>query len=188
MYDMVDNEPPGFIVAAAAGWVRFIEDSHSQSGTGLPNNYVWIEHPYPYCQDPQDPQRAAWPGKPQNFDQTCIPCNKAYCNEWTVYAHFLTGTVTDASVFGAGLNVGDWVEAGQYLGMEGAVGHTDGVPHLHWHVAVLDPSITPDEAGYYQDWVNQPGVSDPELIPLVCHADGTTLLFTNGSYTAAPCP
>ena len=186
MYDMVASPPTGLIVAAAPGWVRFIEDSNSGIGSG-PNNYVWIEHPYPYCQDPQDPQRADWPGKPQDYSQTCTPCDEEYCNEWTVYAHFATGTVSGSGFLIEGLSEGDWVDAGDIIGIEGAVGQAQGV-HLHWHVAVIDPNVTPDQHGYYEAWVNQPGIADPELIPLVCHAGGKNVLKTGNTYTAAPCP
>lgn len=46
--DMVGNNGNS-IVAAANGWIRFIDDNHSQqcdcSVTFCLNNYVWIEHP-----------------------------------------------------------------------------------------------------------------------------------------------
>ncbi len=84
------------VVAAAAGTVRFIDDSNSarQDSATAPqcnNNFIWVDH-----------------GK----------------GEWTKYTHMLKGTITGAS--GAGLKVGDKVAAGQFLGTEGDVGCAGG--------------------------------------------------------------
>ena len=49
------------VVAAADGWIRFIVDSNTGHTTG--NNFVWIEHPAPYCQA----AGVTWPGKPANY-------------------------------------------------------------------------------------------------------------------------
>ena len=60
MYDLqAQNAASHEIVAAAPGWIRFIDDSHEEPTDD--NNYVWIEHPYPFC--PVDASRASWPGQ-----------------------------------------------------------------------------------------------------------------------------
>jgi len=40
------------------------------------------------------------------------------------------------------VNVGDWVERGQLLGLSGATGRVTG-PHLHWGVRILDARVDP---------------------------------------------
>src|SRR5262245_40691058 len=61
MYDLqAQNGAMPQVVAAAPGWVRFIDDSHQEPTSD--NNYVWIEHPQPFC--PKDASRSDWPGKP----------------------------------------------------------------------------------------------------------------------------
>jgi murein DD-endopeptidase MepM/ murein hydrolase activator NlpD len=197
MYD-IRAEQQSIITAAAAGWVRFIEDSNTISGSDVEdgqygnNNYVWIEHPYPFCQNPNDPDRATWTGKPADYDQTCQPCSSRFCNEWTVYAHMSPGSVTGTGFLSAGLSVGDWVEAGQPIGIEDDIGFARIGRHLHWHVAVIDPDWTPSENGDYDSLIgNGNGRCSgrcPERIPLVCTANGRRVLFRNGSHTAAPCP
>jgi hypothetical protein len=184
MYDMKDVNPPAFIRAAAAGWVRFIEDSNTTHEGGN-NNYVWIEHPYPFCQNPNDPARATWPAKPADYDQTCKPCPRRFCNEWTIYAHMAAGSVTGTQEGAAGLSEGDWVEAGRHLGVESDIGQADGV-HLHWHVAVIDPEWTPSVNGDYETFINTG--SRPEKIPVVCTSSGKRVLWRNVTYTAVPCP
>ena len=125
MYDIkAQNPTPAAIVAAAPGWVRFIDDSHEEPTND--NNYVWIEHPYPFC--PVDASRANWPGKPANYDATCIPCDRDFCNEWTTYAHMTKNSVR----VDAGLSEGDWVEAGDFLGYEDEVGWA-----MHWRASPL---------------------------------------------------
>jgi hypothetical protein len=179
MYDIKAQHPtPAAIVAAAPGWIRFIEDGNAEPTTN--NNYVWIEHPYPFC--PVDPSRTNWPGKPSNYGSTCIPCDRDFCNEWTTYAHMTKGSVRGD----AGLNEGDWVEAGTFLGYEDNVGEASGV-HLHWHVAVIPPDTEPTYNGYYLDYVNDTG-QQPEVIPIVCHEGGQSVLWRDTTYTAAGCP
>ena len=98
------------VVAAADGWIRFIEDQNSGSDP-TDDNFVWIEHPYPFCQPPA----VTWPGKPADYDDTCIQCLGDFCNEWTKYAHVAKDSVT----VHAGRSVGDFVSAGTLLGLEG---------------------------------------------------------------------
>jgi murein DD-endopeptidase MepM/ murein hydrolase activator NlpD len=195
MFDLQAQEENTRLVAAAPGWVRYIEDSNAGGGD---NNYVWIEHPHPYCPKlPNEAARNNWPGKPDNYDQTCEPCEKEYCNEWTVHAHMQTGTVTNPAPNGAGLSPGDWVEAGDFIGLEGDVGGGNGprIPrHLHWHVVTIAPGINPSVGGGYESFVTnilgcQPAVATcrPELIPQVCYQGGTGVLRKGESYTAAAC-
>ena len=40
------------------------------------------------------------------------------------------------------VNVGDWVERGQLLGLSGATGRVTG-PHLNWGVRILDARVDP---------------------------------------------
>ncbi len=186
MYDMRASGPVGLIAAAADGWVRFIEDGCTKKNSG-PNNYVWIEHPYPFCQDPDDRMRATWPGKPIDYDRTCTPCEDTFCNEWSVYAHMATDSVTNGgNIIYKELRVGDWVTAGQIIAVEGEIGSVD-ARSLHWHVAVIDPTVEPDQDGYYSDWAKEPDFTDPEVVPLVCHRDGATYLLEGRTYYAAPC-
>jgi hypothetical protein len=86
----------------------------------------------------------------------------------------------------AGLSEGDWVEAGTFLGYEDKVGEASGV-HLHWHVAVIPPDTQPTYNGYYLDYVNDTG-EKPEVIPIVCHEGGRSVLWRDTTYTAAGCP
>ncbi len=180
MYDIKAQHPtPAAIVAAAPGWVRFIDDSHAEPTND--NNYVWIEHPYPFC--PVDASRAHWPGKPSNYAATCVPCDRDFCNEWTTYAHMTKDSVR----VDAGLSEGDWVEAGAFLGYEDDVGWASIGDHLHWHVAVIPPDTEPTYNGYYQAYVDDTGEL-PEVIPIVCHEGGQSVLWRTGVYTAAGCP
>src|ERR1700744_1657434 len=65
---------------------------------------------------------------------------------WTNYAHIAHDSVTKK----AGLNVGDPVEAGQYLGDEGAVGCAMLNP-VHFEVAVPNPQTPIDDGGFLID-------------------------------------
>lgn len=160
MYDMVaQNASPAEVVAAASGFVRFIEDSNEEPTED--NNYVWIEHP-----------------------QFSYECDGEICTEWTVYAHFTKDSVTGV----AGLSVNDPVDAGDFLGYESNVGFSnpDSFVHLHWNVAALPPEVAPTFNGYYLDYVVDTG-DQPELIPIVCVQDGPKVLDKNQTYTAAGC-
>ncbi|HEY7494885.1 MAG TPA: M23 family metallopeptidase [Candidatus Tectomicrobia bacterium] len=119
--DFYDHNPPGKIdmagrgggtyriVAAAAGHIRYIEDSRSKqqhperwlrNTDDCFNNYVWIEHTN---------------------------------GEWSKYSHMQQGTTSGK----AGLKVGDFVAEGTYLGDEGHVGCA-WPAHLHFEVVVPD--------------------------------------------------
>lgn len=125
--DVDDHSPLGRIdmgsdsdrvVAAAAGTVRFIDDSNSamqdsKTAAQCNNNYIWIDHG---------------------------------TGEWTKYTHMLKGTITGPKPGGAALKVNDKVKAGQFLGTEGAVGCATG-KHLHWEVGVPRATDPVDPVG-----------------------------------------
>jgi hypothetical protein len=168
---------PYSVVAAADGWIRFIVDSNAGHTTGN-NNYVWIEHPYPFCQA----AGVTWPGKPADYAQTCIPCLNDRCNEWTKYSHMST----DSTTVDAGVAVGDWVAAGTFLGYEDDIGHASG-DHLHWEVAKLDPDnpLSDYADGYTFDWSSGGWVGSPNVLPSIC---GVGILYDGDTHTAGPCP
>jgi hypothetical protein len=167
--------PPFTVVAAADGWIRMIQDFNS-GGEGTDNNYVWIEHPYPYCQG----AGVTWPTKPADYDQTCIPCLGAFCNEWTKYSHVATNSVTDA-----GRYEGEFVVVGMPLGQEGSVGTEQ--QHLHWEAARLDPDnpISDQGGGWPADWSNEGWIGSPDLLPAICDIG---LLEKNDIHVASSCP
>lgn len=114
---------PYHVVAAASGWVRFVEDSHNVNGGCANNNYVWLEHAN---------------------------------GEWTKYTHIAQHS---ASV-SAGLATGDWVQAGQFVGIESDIGCASG-DHVHFEVAVPDdPSDPINPVGGY--------IKGENRIPKVC--------------------
>ncbi len=165
--DFHDHNPPGKIdmaargggthriVAAAAGIVRFIEDSHSKQQHPMRwlrhtddcnNNYVWIEHDN---------------------------------GEWSKYSHMQQGTTTGK----AGLNVGDRVAEGTYLGDEGKVGCA-WPQHLHFEIVVpagAHPAIA-DPSGMLTGYTR-----DSARNPVICGLGGKP--FQDGEiYFAAPAP
>lgn len=113
-YDMIGIEggvsctAQGYkIVAAAAGVIRRIVDTHDIHGSDCTaedddcgydqyNNYIWIEHAN---------------------------------GEWSKYTHMMKNSISQ----NAGLQVGDTVCAGTFLGYECDIGQASG-PHLHFEV------------------------------------------------------
>jgi hypothetical protein len=181
-YDLKgQGDGPFSVVAAAPGWVRIISDQNA-GGDEVDNNFVWIEHPYPFCQ----PNGVTWPGKPADYDETCIECLGDFCNEWTKYSHL----ETDSASGEASLSANQFVQAGTFLGYEGSVGTAQ--QHLHWEVAKLDPddlfqnTSGGDANGWPHDWSNDGWVGSPDLLPLLC--GDVAHLDKNEFHTAAPCP
>jgi hypothetical protein len=83
--------------------------------------------------------------------------------EWTKYSHVATGSATNA-----GIAVGDWVSAGQQIGIEGSVGCASG-DHVHFEVAVPDDLSDPIQpSGGYIKGIN--------LNPKVCGVAGQTFV------------
>jgi hypothetical protein len=84
--------------------------------------------------------------------------------EWTKYTHIATDSATNE----AGLSVGDWVRAGQFIGIESDVGCATG-DHVHFEVAIpndLGDPIWP--SGGYIKGIN--------LNPKVCGIPGQTFV------------
>jgi murein DD-endopeptidase MepM/ murein hydrolase activator NlpD len=98
--------------------------------------------------------------------------------EWTNYSHLAKGSVSH----GAGLKVGDRVEAGAYLGIEGDVGCAM-LKHVHFEVARPDVAEPLDAGGFLRD--NDEGKR--ELNPRFCSVDGEVAV-KGATYKAAPCP
>ena len=66
--------------------------------------------------------------------------------EWTNYSHISRGSLTAK----AGLKVGDWVKAGQYIGDEDAIGCAM-LKHVHFEVAVPNARMPIDPGGFLTD-------------------------------------
>jgi murein DD-endopeptidase MepM/ murein hydrolase activator NlpD len=188
--DMVGNVANLQIVAAASGIIRAIVDWHGNSnglGDGLAADGVTaqndnLEHS---CQDAADMNGNAIPNSV--VAGLCQSHNNYVWvehpnGEWTKYTHFQTGSVSANN-----WQVGDWIEAGDVLGIEGDVGRASG-RHLHFEVGLPnDPTdLTPFTAlGGFMAGSAGFGVN---LVPRVCDADNVDYLYSTGvTYTANPC-
>jgi hypothetical protein len=171
---------PYSVVAAADGWIRYIVDHNTGHQTG-DNNFVWIEHPVPYCQ----PQGVTWPGKPANYDQTCVQCLGNRCNEWTKYSHMSANSTTEI----ADLAEGEWVTAGTFLGYEDDIGHAHN-DHVHFEVTKVDPDepfgAEPEDIanGMAWDWSGGDWLGSPNVLPQICDIG---ILYDGDTHVAAPC-
>jgi murein DD-endopeptidase MepM/ murein hydrolase activator NlpD len=97
--------------------------------------------------------------------------------EWTNYSHIAHETVTKQ----AGLKVGDWVKAGQYLGDEGAVGCAM-LHHVHFEVAIPNPGEPIDSGGFLTDNDN----GKRERNPRFCGVPGG-FVVKGAIYRSGPC-
>jgi murein DD-endopeptidase MepM/ murein hydrolase activator NlpD len=97
--------------------------------------------------------------------------------EWTNYSHLAHDSVTKR----AGLKVGDHVDAGTYLGDEGAVGCAM-LKHVHFEVARPLPSEPIDSGGFLRD--NEGGRR--ELDPNFCTIEGGAAV-KGRTYVAGAC-
>lgn len=90
--------------------------------------------------------------------------------EWTKYSHMKK----DSTSVSAGLKVGDWVRAGQFIGVESDIGCASG-DHVHFEVAVPDDPADPivPSGGY---------IKGENLVPKVCGIDGQ-LYVASTTYT-----
>lgn len=174
------------VVAAASGWIRAIVDHHGHepgAGDGLD-----VQVP-PQLQDDalehacgnNDPANTVWGGNCgwyNNYVWIEHPNG-----EYTKYSHLGTDTVS------ANWSEGDWIEAGEVIGLENDIGAAstaggepgDRAPHLHWEVAVPDTPgmpVTWDELGGFID-------DGARVIARVCDIPGQELV--EGDYGAAPC-
>jgi hypothetical protein len=174
--DMVGSEAGSEIVAAAAGTIRGIVDRHGNdddAGDGLSANGSQAhddsaEHG---CTDDEavmgscsDYNNYVWIEHPNG--------------EWTKYTHLATGSVT-----GNEWTVGDWIEAGEVIGIESDVGAASG-PHLHFEVGV---PADPDDS---MPFSHLGGFMVPDfgenVVPRTC--DILELEYLSGEeYTANPC-
>ena len=173
------------VVAAASGTIRAIVDFNGEfpgAGDGVdkfgnPQDDS-LEHS---CQDDEDPMGNSIP------NSVVVGLCQEYNNyvwiehpngEWTKYTHFGTGTVT-ANLW----VVGQWIEVGEVLGLEGDVGRAGG-SHLHHEVGVpFDPTdLTPfSTLGGFM-----PPTFGINVVPLVCDIPNN-LYATGDDYTANPC-
>jgi len=99
--------------------------------------------------------------------------------EWSNYSHLARGTVTGR----AGLKVGDAVEAGRYLGDEGAVGCAM-LEHVHFEVALPAKDAPIDPGGFLRD--NDDAAR--ERTPRFCGVPGDGAVVKGRTYVARGCP
>jgi hypothetical protein len=203
MFDFAGVKPEQVLVAAAPGWVRFIEDGNDVGGNAN-NNYVWIEHPLDYCQPPTSESLSA------TTPSTCKSCPRGLgkCNEWTLTVHMRKNSVTAAPPLGAGLSKNEWVDANQAIGIEGAVGFVIGPSgarcsdtdfmndalcgrHAHFNVFVFDVDATgaddvPTDNGDYEAYATRLS-QRPERVPPFCTRSGLRFVRMGEVHMAAPC-
>lgn len=160
------------LVAAASGWIRAIVDFNGgtpNAGDGVDKNG-----------DPQsDDLEDNCSGDGDVVVGSCSDYNNYVWiehpnGEWSKISHVGTGTVSDH------LSVGDWVDAGDFIGEEAHVGAANG-SHLHWEVGIPsdpnDPTPFSTLGGFLQG---------NNVVGLIC--DIPDNLFESGeSYTADPC-
>jgi murein DD-endopeptidase MepM/ murein hydrolase activator NlpD len=182
------------IVAAASGIIRGIVDRNGNSngfGDGLAADQVTpqddsLEHS---CSDAKDMNGNSIPDS--TVKGLCQDHNNyvwiEHANgEWTKYTHFATGSVTMASPFGNGWQVGDTILVGQAIGFQSDIGSAGG-SHLHFEVAAVPPGSPNPPFSQLGGFVNNAW----NVVTVVCFLNGDTdgdSLYTEGEvYTAAPC-
>jgi murein DD-endopeptidase MepM/ murein hydrolase activator NlpD len=182
------------IVAAASGWIRFLRDHHGDSfgrGDGLAADSVTpqndaLEHA---CLnnnpvDPGDPPNPIVGGCGAHNNYVWIEHPNG---EWTKYTHFATGTVQIDN----GWAVGDWVNAGEVLGLEDDIGAARGSPAFHLHFEVARPN-DPNASTLPITGING-GFIDTGLafnmVPRNCDDAGNIFLYdvANDGLVANPC-
>jgi murein DD-endopeptidase MepM/ murein hydrolase activator NlpD len=118
----------------------------------------------------------------QEDGRTAPVCHNNYVwiehpnGEWTNYSHLAKDSVTKK----ARLKVGDEVNAGQYIGDEGAVGCAM-FKHVHFEVGIPDKQHPIDSSGFLTDNDN----GKRELNPRFCGARQNAV--KDQSYIAVPC-
>lgn len=187
------------IVAAASGWIRAIVDQHGEEpnpGDGEDING-----------DPQDDSLEHACGNNDPTETVVGSCGD-YNNyvwiehpngEWTKYTHLGTGTVGLDAPAGFGWEVGDWINAGQVIGLENDIGQatSSGQPgdrafHLHWEVAIPDDPNEPMpfcELGGFMVFSIPDCAGSPfgdRVAAVVCDIPGNELL-AGDTRTANPC-
>lgn len=158
-YDLVTSASNPTIVAAADGWVRWIQEDFDTSCVTIQggqiisccwqfNNFVVIEHPN---------------------------------GEWSQYTHMDEGSTSNA-----GISMNEWVTAGTPLGTEGTVGCSTG-DHLHFEVSrPFDPDVPFDTIGGFLN--EQSGTSIAEMLIPVIGGIGTSMpwMQTGNVHAAGP--
>lgn len=184
------------IVAAASGWIRGIVDHHGESPNagdemdinGNPQDDS-LEHS---CSNNNPDPEADPPDPPNPISGSCSQYNNYVWiehpnGEWTKYSHLGTGTVQLPPPAGFGWSEGDWIEAGEVIGLENDIGAATG-SHLHTEIAEPnnpDNDLTWSEnGGFFQNGFN--------VVPVVCdipdHSVDAMPLYESGeTYTANPC-
>lgn len=179
------------VVAAAGGWVRYIQDHNGDTldrGDGLAHD---LENPAgPTSQNDMlehacgnnNPDPEAMPPDPPNpILGSCTLYNNYVWlehpnGEWSKYTHLGTGTPT----IEAGLTIGEWVDAGQLLGFEDDIGQASGSPsasHLHFELAViLDPTVTMLPLDSPKNGFFASGAA-MNVVPRTCDGDGGWFLY-----------
>jgi len=175
--DMIGLTGGEAIVAAASGTIRAIVDRHGNYlglGDGLAANGT----------SPQDDNREHSCTDDTQVAGSCSDHNNYVWiehpnGEWTKYTHFLTRTVSGVYQW----KVGDWIRAGEVLGLEGDVGAASG-PHLHFEVGrPTDPAALQPFTTLGGFMVPQSGVN---LVPRVCGIAGA-LYVTDAEHVASAC-
>jgi murein DD-endopeptidase MepM/ murein hydrolase activator NlpD len=162
------------MVAAASGWIRAVVDIHGgtpNAGNGVDKNGA--------AQADALEDNCSGDGDGGNVVGSCSDYNNYVWiehpnGEWTKYSHVGTGTATPL------WSVGDWINAGEVIGVEGFVGAANG-SHLHWEVGI--PTDPTDETPFSEDGGFLQGTN---VVGRIC--DIPDNLFVSGeSYTAAAC-
>ncbi|MEA2024497.1 MAG: PKD domain-containing protein [Actinomycetota bacterium] len=160
------------LVAAASGWIRAVVDFNGESpgaGDGVDINGA--------SQD--DAAEHSCTNNPDDVVGSCSNYNNYVWiehpnGEWSKYSHVGTGTAS------ANWAVGDWINTGEVIGVEGDIGAATG-PHLHWEVGIpSDPNdSTPfSTLGGFLQGTN--------VVPRICDIPDN-LSQSGESHTANPC-
>ncbi len=179
LFNQVDQDgtPNGHLLDYNCGQRTYDFVNGNHKGTDY---VVW---PYPWNKMEENVMEvvAAAPGiitdkRDGNFDRNCVNNGN---NNWngivvghadgsqTWYWHFKSGTLTSK-------NVGDSVEAGEYLAAAGSSGSSD-IPHVHFEVYDstghrIDPYAGPCNSLNTESWwINQPAYFVPEILTLSTH-------------------
>lgn len=176
------------IVAAASGVIRYIVDFNGNfpgSGDGVDING-----------NPQDDslEHSCQDGTPAVRNSVVVGFCTDYNNyvwiehpngEWSKYTHMGTGTVT-----ALGWSVGDPVQAGDVIGLEGDVGRAQG-PHLHTEIGLPSAANANDPTPFCILGGHMLGGTcganfGINLVPRVCDIPNNIYVDDQG-YTANPC-